>query len=115
MKVLVCGGRDYADRARVERVLDDLYVKNGITEVIEGRAKGADSLAEDWAMGRNVALRHFPADWDRYGRGAGPRRNRQMLVEGEPDLVVAFLGGRGTANMVSQAEKAGVPVQKVGW
>ncbi|MEM9912925.1 MAG: hypothetical protein AAF922_19365 [Pseudomonadota bacterium] len=44
------------------------------------------------------------------GRAAGPIRNKEMLDEGCPDLVVAFPGGRGTANMVKQAQAAGVEV-----
>jgi hypothetical protein len=55
----------------------------------------------------------FPADWEKYGKAAGPIRNQQILVEGKPDLVVAFQGGRGTANMVSRAQQAGVPVVEI--
>ena len=51
-----------------------------------------------------VVVEEFKADWDKFGRAAGPIRNAQMLREGKPDLVVAFPGGRGTANMVAQAK-----------
>ena len=55
----------------------------------------------------------YPADWDTHGRGAGPIRNKQMLEEGKPDLVIAFPGGKGTANMIGQAKEAGIPVREI--
>ena len=110
MRVLVCGGRDFADFAMACRTLDELHAETPISVVIHGAARGADTMAESWARSRGVAYERYPADWDRDGRAAGPIRNRRMLVEGKPDLVVAFPGGRGTANMVEQAAKAGVRV-----
>lgn len=113
MKVLVCGGREYADARTVNATLDDIQRTAGISRVIEGCAPGADHLAELWARSSHVNIWHFPADWEKHGRAAGPIRNRRMLVEGLPDLVVAFPGGRGTAHMVKLARNAGVPVQEV--
>ena len=84
-----------------------------MTEIIEGGAKGADKLAREWAASRGIPVRTFKADWRRYGRGAGPQRNEQMLDEGKPDLVVAFPGGSGTASMMRLARAAGVRVQAV--
>jgi len=113
MRVLVCGGRDYADAAHVEGVLRFHLLEGAPNVIIEGCARGADSLAEDFGTRWLIPVEHFPADWDRHGKAAGPIRNRQMLDEGKPDLVIAFPGGRGTANMIEQAERAGVPVIKV--
>lgn len=112
MRVLVCGGRDYDDAERVQQVLNAIP----ITTLIEGCANGADRLAERYVQNdasSTVTLLHFPADWDKHGKAAGPIRNRQMLVEGKPDLVVAFPGGRGTANMIEQATNAGIPVKEI--
>lgn len=106
MIVLVCGGRNYANAERVGNILDNLT----ITMIVEGGAGGADGLARQWAYANDVEVRTFPANWGKYGRSAGPRRNRQMLAEGKPDLVVAFPGGRGTADMVRVAKEAGVQV-----
>jgi hypothetical protein len=83
------------------------------TLIIHGAAKGADTLAGRWAKEFNIPVLVFPADWKKYGRRAGPIRNAQMLSEGKPNLVVAFPGGRGTANMVGLSQKAGVPVYAV--
>ena len=109
MKVLVCGGRDYTDRAALWSILDALGPPE-VSEIISGMARGADTLAVEWASRFGFPLRAFPAEWDKHGRSAGPIRNQRMLDEGKPDLVVAFPGGRGTADMVSRAEKAGVRV-----
>lgn len=106
MKLLVCGGRDYDDQMRVDYELDIL----GPHLVIEGGARGADRLARRWAERREVQCRTFAADWAKHGKSAGPIRNLLMLDEGKPDAVLAFPGGRGTADMVRQAERAGIPV-----
>ena len=107
-RVLVTGTRNYSDVGTLNAVLDDIRP----VVVIEGAARGADDLAHEWAVSRGVQNDRFPANWRQYGRAAGPIRNKQMLVEGIPDLVVAFpeSGGRGTQNMMKQALKAGVPV-----
>lgn len=113
MRVLVCGGRGYRDVKRVHRVLDDLHFKTPISALIHGAAVGADEIAETWALSRQIDYCGFPAKWDKYGSAAGPIRNALMIEDGKPDLVIAFPGGRGTANMVRQAQEAGVEVRHV--
>lgn len=110
MRILVCGGRDFWQRERLYEVLDDLTLGQEDVVIISGCAKGADTLAIDWAEEAGVDLLKFPADWEKYGRGAGHVRNQQMLDEGRPDIVVAFPGGKGTANMIERSRKAGVEV-----
>ncbi len=113
MRVLVCGGRDYDDYAHVLTVLDNLHrVRGPITAIIEGGARGADTLARDWAKARLVKCVTVPADWTTHGKAAGPIRNQRMVDEFKPDLVVAFAGGRGTADMIRRAETAGLEVAK---
>lgn len=111
MKVLVCGGRGFADRAAVFRALDGLHAKHGIRRIIHGAATGADALASEWARERGVPQIGYPAAWEQ-GRKAGPLRNQHMLDSQEPDCVIAFPGGSGTADMVRRAEAAGVRVWK---
>jgi hypothetical protein len=118
-RVLICGSRTWSNRAAIEREVDLLLSKYAPNEivVIEGEARGADSLARAVAHERGLMVMPFPADWQRYGRGAGPIRNKQMLDEGQPTLVIAFSEdistSKGTANMVRQAEKAGVKTKVV--
>lgn len=109
-RVLVCGGRDYADRDTLYAALDRLHAEHHFVVVIAGGARGADTLAAEWARKRGVACEVYMAEWDRLGRKAGPIRNQRMLDEGRPDLVVAFPGRTGTAGMMALAHKAAVPV-----
>lgn len=81
--------------------------------LIEGGANGADTCARHWAQRNKVQVWTFPADWDAHGTFAGPMRNSKMLNEGQPDIVVAFPGGRGTADMSRKARKAGVEVYDI--
>lgn len=109
-KVLVCGGRDYTDRVNVFRTLDTMDEEDKIGIIVNGGARGADTLSSMWAESRNVHCHRHHANWKRDGRGAGPIRNQKMLDAESPDIVVAFPGGSGTADMVRRARAAGVPV-----
>ena len=114
MRVLVCGGRKYADRDRVRETLNRLSVeRGGITLIIHGGAPGADELADKWSKAAYVERIVFVAEWHVHGRRAGPLRNQRMVDEGKPDLCVAFPGGIGTADMVRRARKAGIEVVEV--
>lgn len=113
MKVLVCGGRGYKDVSRVFNTLFDLHRSTPIACLIEGGALGADEWAAVWADNVGVERQKFKADWAALGKAAGPLRNQRMIDEGKPDLVVAFPGGRGTADMVRRARKANIPIREV--
>lgn len=115
MRVLVCGGRSYADEPFLRYVLDyynGLFPKP-FSVLIHGAADGADKLAEQWAHRSGVPVIAEPAKWKQYGRSAGTQRNVKMLHEHRPDLVIAFPGGFGTAHMCKIAEEAGVQVCRV--
>ena len=105
-RVLVCGGRKYSNYSHLKMVLSSFEP----AVVISGKAPGADSLAERWAKEAGVKFEGYPADWKTNGRAAGPIRNQQMLDEGKPDFVIAFPGGKGTADMVKRAKAACLPV-----
>lgn len=109
VRILVTGGRDYADQVYLFHVLDRWHNERGIECIIEGGATGADHLAGLWAKDRGVPLLTFPAQWE-LGKQAGMIRNAQMLIEGKPNIVIAFPGGNGTDNMCEIAERQGVPV-----
>lgn len=112
-RVLVCGGRDFTDAALVERALGTLAKTTVIDCIIEGNQRGADRIAGYWARRHRIPDLKFNADWTKHGKAAGPIRNQQMLDKGRPDLVVAFPGGTGTADMVRRARAAGVEVIEV--
>jgi|ERR1700674_539314 len=107
-KALVCGGRNFSDRKLLFSSLDKLDVGH----VVEGGADGADTLAREWARARCRPFTEYTANWAEHGKGAGPRRNADMLEE-EPNAIVAFPGGRGTAHMVALAAGRGFLIVKI--
>lgn len=109
-RVLVTGGRDFRDKDAVFKALDAIDSEKTLHEMIHGGASGADTLAGQWALENGVDITVYEADWAKLGPAAGPARNQQMLDDGKPDLVVAFPGGRGTADMVRRAKAGGVRV-----
>lgn len=111
MKILVCGGRTYDDAEKVDEILSPYLVEDDLY-IIEGGARGADTLAFIWAANHDVVCVTVEANWSKYKKAAGHIRNSWML-ELNPDLVVVFPGGKGTANMVEQAREKGVDVIEV--
>lgn len=128
LRILICGGRNFGNLDRefetqeeyaqawnemcfIEEKLVDLSVnKRDELLIIQGEAKGVDYCAKSWAKLYGIPCAGYKADWEKYGKSAGFIRNKQMLNEGKPDLVVAFPGGKGTKMMVELAKKAGVKV-----
>lgn len=109
-RIIVTGGRRYHDTATIRRVLKE-YHQTPPPTLVHGGAPGADSEAAyvagyllDWRV------EEHSADWQRHGRAAGPIRNQQMVNSGA-DLVIAFPGGRGTADLIRRARAAGIQVR----
>jgi YspA, cpYpsA-related SLOG family len=112
VKVLVCGGRDFSNVAFVWTTLERIHGETPITAIMQGGADGADYLANEWAKTKPGVQRYVcKADWKKHAKAAGPIRNARML-EWKPDLVVAFPGGRGTADMVRRSREAGFDVRE---
>lgn len=113
MIILICGGRDFpVDKIEAfDKYLDDLATET-IDIIVEGGARGVDALAKAWGKSRGVHVATVEALWKTFDKGAGPRRNKAMLLL-KPDLVIAFEGGNGTADMVRQANRHGVKVIEV--
>lgn len=100
--VLVCGGRAYPDRDKVFRVMDTIaMLYGGDIMLMHGAARGADTYAEEWAKDREQIYVGVPAQWSKYGRRAGMKRNAEMPVITQVNAAVVFSGGRGTLNMLS--------------
>lgn len=119
MRIIVCGDRNFTNVQFLWRALDaiDAATPGGITRVIEGASDdvtgeyvGVDYWANQWARAHGIKAKRYHAQWQKFGKAAGPIRNKKMLAEECPDAVVSFPGGPGTADMVSQAHKARVRV-----
>lgn len=120
MKVIVCGSRDWTDESAVALVF--LSLPRGSVVVHGACPTGADAIAERIAPDFGFATLRYPAEWDRYGKSAGPRRNAAMLrAEHTPDspvrAVFAFTAdlrhSRGTRDCVERAVRAGILVRIV--
>ena len=112
---LICGSRKWpeTDAERVEEMLNYLDQEMLFMTIVVGGAPGIDTIAEKWARKRNKTVKVFAANWNKYGKSAGPRRNQQMLDEGKPDIVIAFpdpKSSKGTQDMISKAERADLPL-----
>jgi hypothetical protein len=112
--VLVCGSRKWSSRPTIEREIRALGPN---VLIAHGDCRGADKVAASIAESLKLQVLAFPADWETYGKSAGPIRNRRMLTSVEPVLVLAFHNdienSRGTKDMVGFAKACGVPVRVV--
>jgi hypothetical protein len=115
MRILICGDRDWKDYERMGDVLAQVLEPGDM--VVEGGANGADVMARDIARRMDIAVWEFPANWEYYGKGAGPIRNSKMLTEGQPQIVLAFHNdlatSTGTKDMVRKARSEGIRVINV--
>ena len=119
MRVIVTGSRAWPDPVRVAHELTQLYLQHGPFVLVHGAcATGADAAAAHWmnCAGHDLGCYEipYPADWEKFGKGAGPIRNAQMVKAGA-DLVLAFPlpGGKGTQGTIDLAEAAGIPLKVV--
>ena len=104
--VIVCGGRDFDDKKLLTESLDKILAEYSDIEIVSGRARGADTLGEEYAAEHNLPCATFPAKWNQFGKAAGYIRNAPV--------VVAFWNGesRGTKHMIdiATAKKAQVHI-----
>ena len=111
MRIIVCGSRHWTNVERIRRILAALPSD---TVIVHGACQGADMIADTVAKQLGMETEPYPADWGRYGRSAGPIRNKQMLDAGT-GMVIAFHNGlmqsKGTKNMVKMARDANVHVK----
>jgi hypothetical protein len=103
-ELLVCGGREYTERVFLFEKLDEFHERCPVSHLIHGGARGADTLAHQWALSREIPrITVHPAQWGRHGKRAGPIRNMAMLNSHPGVAVMAFPGGKGTQHMINLA------------
>lgn len=120
IRIIIAGGRDFSNYSLLKQSVDTI-VKNFHNEnltIISGTARGADTLGEQYAEEQHLSIRRFPADWDTYGKNAGPIRNAQMATyasEGAKGILIAFWDGKskGTKNMINEASNKGLIIKIV--
>lgn len=116
IRVLVFGGRDFDNWAKLDEVLSNFFYRDHPSKVpvlIEGGAIGVDFLARVWAKHHGFDFEEYPAQWKKHGKAAGAIRNQQMIDEGYPDFAIGFPGGTGTADMIRRLKKNNIKLIEV--
>jgi hypothetical protein len=103
MKTIIAGGRDIHDKEILLQAINESGFE--ITHVIVGGAPGVDTMAEEWAREKNLTGEIHNADWRKFGKAAGPIRNRVMAEHGEALIAIWDGVSRGTKNMIEEATK----------
>jgi hypothetical protein len=110
--VLICGDRHWKNYDSILSVVKRLVAKYGNVKIVEGGCTGADEMAKKAAIECGLEYVEYPADWNKFGKAAGPIRNQQMLDDEHPNIVIAFhtniKNSKGTKDMVLKARKAGI-------
>lgn len=108
MKILCCGDRNWTNKGRIYEILQTYPTT---TIIIHGNATGADTLCKEVAESLGMIVISVPANWNKYGKAAGPIRNKEML-DMVPEEVIAFhndiKNSRGTKNCITQARQRGI-------
>ena len=110
-KVIIAGGRDFNNYNLLVETCNHLLQNKSNITIISGKAKGADSLGEQYALEKGFNIIHKPADWDKHKKSAGYIRNEEMAKEG--NALIAFWDGKskGTKNMIALAKKYNLDVR----
>lgn len=118
-KLIIAGTRSFNDYELLRSILSTLFMKRRCwtidwnEEIVSGGAPGADALAVRYAMEASIPFNVFPADWKKYGRAAGPIRNKQMAEYADAAIVFWDGKSRGTQNMIQQMRDLGKPVEVI--
>lgn len=110
MKVIVAGSRTITDYKLVERAILESGWHEQITEVVCGSARGVDGIGARWARAYSIQVRYFRADWDIYGKAAGPIRNKEMAQYADALILVWDGQSKGSADMLRKAKAHGLRI-----
>jgi hypothetical protein len=118
-KIIIAGGRDFNDTGLMEKkitfLLSELIKQGTKVVIVSGTARGADRLGEAYAVRHGLEVKPYPADWNKYGKSAGYKRNEQMADIA--DGLIAFWDGksRGTKHMIDTARRKGLQVKVINY
>lgn len=105
MKVIIAGSRSFSNYKKLKDFCDKILINKKEVEIVSGTARGTDQLGERYAKEKGYKLTLFPADWDKYGKSAGYKRNIQMAEYA--DSLIAFWDkkSKGTKHMIDIAHQ----------
>jgi hypothetical protein len=115
MKLIIAGGRDFSNYDLLVESVNLIIPGVPGVEIVSGGAKGADNLGERFAIDNNLQIKRFPAEWDKYGKSAGYRRNSDMADYA--DSCICFWDGqsKGTNHMINLAKQKGLSVTVINY
>lgn len=115
MKVIIAGGRDFNDFSLLKETCDRALINLVDVEIVSGGAKGADLLGEKYATESGYPCKSFPADWEKYGKAAGYKRNAEMAKYA--NCLIAFWDGKskGTQHMINIAKNNGLQIKIISY
>lgn len=105
----VTGGRNFSNKKLVYNTLNEYKSKDMM--LVLGDATGVDALARQWAIENKIPFVVHYANWGKYGKAAGPLRNKEMISQA--NMLLSFPGSRGTVDCTRQAEIAGIPIRRI--
>lgn len=112
-RLVVAGSRDFNDYTLLSAELDKLLVGKTNITIVSGTARGADRLGERYAAEHNLRIERFPAEWEKYHKGAGPIRNMKMVQSADAVIVFWDNESSGTKNIIECAHKQDIPYRIV--
>jgi len=103
--IAIVGSRDYTDYAHLSETIQELFELSNVDMIISGGARGADTLAEEFAKLNGIPVKVIPAKWNELGKSAGIIRNCQIVKES--DVIVAFwdYSSRGTKHTIEECKR----------
>lgn len=113
MRIIIAGGRNFNDYNKLKNSCNKILINQEEIIIVSGNANGADKLGERYAKENNYSIEIHPAEWDKYGKSAGYRRNQTMA--NNADGLIAFWDGKskGTKHMIDIATKGGLKVRVI--
>ena len=112
-RLVVAGSRDFDDYTLLAAELDKLLAGKTNITIVSGTARGADRLGERYAAEHNLRIERFPAEWEKYHKGAGPIRNAKMVQSADAVIVFWDSESSGTKNIIECARKEDIPYRIV--
>lgn len=113
-RVVIAGSRNFNDYEMFANIVGE-FLKPIREEyeliILSGHCLGTDLMGERYAKENGFEVEIYPAEWKKYGRSAGPKRNKQMADVA--DLAIAFpsVNGKGTQSMIKYAKQKGIPIK----
>ena len=112
-RLVVAGSRDFNDYTLLSAELDKLLAGKTNITIVSGTARGADRLGERYATEHDLRIERFPAEWEKYHKGAGPIRNAKMVQSADAVIVFWDNESSGTKNIIECARKQDIPYRIV--